>query len=116
AEFAINDSTHSATGSTPFFINYGQHPWKGQDTRREVRNESAGSFAENMTRIWLDAEAALRQAAERMKTAHDHHARPAHEYEKGELVYLEATNLKSDRPSKKLDDKRFGPFKVKRKL
>jgi hypothetical protein len=31
-------------------------------------------------------------------------------------MYLEAMNLKADRPSKKLDDKCFGPFGVKRKV
>jgi len=45
-EFAYNDSTHAATHQTPFFLNYGQHPWKGDDVRREVRNESAGQFAD----------------------------------------------------------------------
>ena len=32
------------------------------------------------------------------------------------MVYLEATNLISDRPIKKLDDKCFGLFKVKQKI
>ena len=31
-------------------------------------------------------------------------------------MYLESTNLKTGRPTKKLDNKRFGPFKVKRKV
>jgi transposase InsO family protein len=45
AEFSYNDSTHTATGQTPFFLNYGQHPWKGTTKRPEPRNESAGEFA-----------------------------------------------------------------------
>ena len=32
-----------------------------------------------------------------------------------DLVYLERTNLKSSRPAQKLDDRRFGPFKVLKK-
>ena len=46
AEFSYNNSKHAATQQTPFFLNYGQHPWKGDDIRREARNESAGQFAE----------------------------------------------------------------------
>jgi hypothetical protein len=51
AEFAYNDSTHAATQQTPFFLNYGQHPWKGLNTRREVRTESATQFADRMKKV-----------------------------------------------------------------
>ena len=51
-----------------------------------------------------------------MKTAHDKRARKSIEYNKGDEVYLKATNVKTDRPSKKLDDKRHGPFRVIQKI
>jgi hypothetical protein len=51
-----------------------------------------------------------------MKTAYDKHARPSIEYAEGDKVYLEATNIKTHRPSKKLDDKRYGPFKIVKKV
>jgi hypothetical protein len=51
-----------------------------------------------------------------MKEQHNEHARPEHEYTPGDLVYVEATNIKSKRPSKKLDNKQFGPFKVLKKV
>jgi ''chromo'' (CHRromatin Organisation MOdifier) domain. len=112
SEFAYNNSTHAATQQTPFFLNYSQHPWTGSDTRREARNESAGEFAERMKKTREDAQAALKQSAERMKDAYDKHARPSIAYTEGDEVWLESTNLKSFRPSKKLDDKRYGPFKI----
>src|SRR5277367_5976491 len=116
AEFSYNDSAHAATQQTPFFLNYGQHPWKGDDTRREARTEAAGQFAEKMRKVREDAQAALKQAAEQMKIAHDKRARKSVEYAKGDEVYLEATNIRTDRPSKKLDNKRHGPFKVIKKV
>ena len=100
----------------PFFLNTGQHPWKGTDTRQEYRNEAAGQFAEQMKHIREDAAAALRQSSEHTKHNHDRHACPAHEYAQGDLVYLEATHLKTHRPSKRLDDKHFGPFRVVKKV
>jgi len=29
AEFAYNDKKHATTGKTPFELNFGRHPWKG---------------------------------------------------------------------------------------
>jgi len=29
AEFQYNDKRHTATGRTPFELNFGRHPWKG---------------------------------------------------------------------------------------
>jgi len=28
-EFSYNDKKHAATGKTPFELNFGRHPWKG---------------------------------------------------------------------------------------
>ena len=51
-----------------------------------------------------------------MKESHDRRSRPSVEYQPGDLVYLEATNIKTTRPSKKLGAKRFGPFKIVKKV
>jgi hypothetical protein len=116
AEFAQNDAVHSATHETPFFLNYGQHPWKGQDTRKEVRNKSAQGFADRMKKVREEAEAALHQSVEKMKRNYDKRAWAPKELTPGTKVYLETTNIQSGRPSKKLDDKRFSPFLVKQKV
>ena len=61
------------------------------------------------------AELALKMANYDMKWFHDRKTRPPVEYKSGDLVLVESTNIRMERPSKKLDDKRFGPFKVKKK-
>jgi len=69
-----------------------------------------------MKKICEEVSIALRQANDRTKEQFDAHAQPAQEYSPGDKVYLEATNLKTNRPSRKLDDKRFGPFEVLEKI
>jgi hypothetical protein len=115
AEFSYNDHPHSATKETPFFINYGQHPWKGDPSRKETRVEAAAQFAAQMKDVHQKAAIALKETAQNMKWHHDQHARKVKGYEEGDLVYLESTHIRTDRPSRKLDDKRYGPFKVVRK-
>jgi len=41
---------------------------------------------------------------------------PTQEYSPGDKVYLEPTNIKTNCPSKKLDDKNFRPFKIIKKI
>lgn len=81
-----------------------------------MRVESADVFASWMHHLAQEAASALTKVASDMKRYYDEHHCEAPEYQPGDLVYLEATNLKSDRPSKKLDDCRFGPFKVIKKV
>jgi hypothetical protein len=49
-------------------------PWTGENTRREVRNESAAEFADHMKKARLDEKEALEKAAQKMKWSYDKHA------------------------------------------
>jgi len=46
----------------------------------------------------------------------DTHRLPALDYQVGDLVWLDARNWKTRRPSAKLDHRRHGPFKIARKI
>lgn len=116
AQFSYNDKIHTSTGYSPFFLNYGQHPWKGAEPRVAVKSQPAVDFVEQMKKIREDAEAALKAAAETMKRFYDRKRRPARTYRPNDQVYLEGTNINTRYPAKKLADKRWSPFKVIEKI
>ena len=66
-----------------------------------------------MKTIRVKAESALRKAAEDMKWYYDRERGPLYHFKVGDRVWLEAMHISSDRPMmKKLDDRRYGPFKI----
>ena len=69
-----------------------------------------------MEKIHEEAKSALLQAQETMKRHYDAHKNAAWEYKKGDQVWLEGTNIKTDRLMKKLDNKQHGPFPIIRKV
>ncbi|KAF7762019.1 hypothetical protein Agabi119p4_10011 [Agaricus bisporus var. burnettii] len=110
AEFHYNDKTHAATGQTPFFLNYGLHPWKGNITI-ETTNPTATSLIEELENVRKEAKAAMEANNEMMRERgnNKHHKEP---FAEGDKVWLETTNIHSNRPTRKLDHKRYGPFEI----
>jgi hypothetical protein len=115
AEFAYNNHEHSATGHSPFYLEYGHHPfipmapWKVA-----IDNPLAEDFANSLSRAWQHAYDALRDAATSMKRFADRKRREAPSYAVGQEVWLDAQNLKTEHPAKKLSLRRLSPFKVLR--
>ena len=115
AEFAHNQNT-TVSGYSPFMLNFGQQPNIRGEHRKTVRNESAKEFVEMMQGTFKLAKESLEHAAKDMKRFHDRKSRTSIEYQPGDLVLLEGTNIRSDQPSKKLDTKQYGPFKIVEKV
>jgi hypothetical protein len=116
AEFSYNDKVNSSTHQTPFYLNWGQHPRKGVEPRRESKVEAADAFVERMEGLRKEATAALERASRDMKKFYNRKHLPSPTFKPGDLVLLEGENLKTNRPSKKLEHQRFGPFPIKKKV
>ena len=125
AEFAANAAISATTKVTPFFANYGYEPRmtfdvdalneQGATTRERVEFEKANTLARKMKDIWEWAGKQMAQSQERIKHYADKKRRPI-EFNVGDRVYVSARNIHTKRPSKKLDDKWYGPFEVLKRM
>jgi hypothetical protein len=65
AEFAVNNSEHVSTGVSPFFLNYGHHPYLPVTLLPNHRVPGATAFAQKMQRLIAEARRVHRIATQR---------------------------------------------------
>ncbi len=117
AEFQYNNHTHSATQQTPFWIDSRRHPRMGFEARATPSlTETANQFADRMRTTLEEAHAALRKAKDDMAQYYDRKHLPAPELKPGDLVYLDASDIRTTRPSRKLAHRQLGPYAIERKV
>ena len=112
AEFCHNNRIQASTRQTPFMLNSGRHPRMGTEPFRDSPMESVDNFVKNMQKAREEAEAALTKAADDMARFYDQNKGDSISYKVGDMVWLDGKDLRTDRPSKKLEDKRYGPYKI----
>ena len=112
AEFSYNNKVHSATHQTPFFIDNGRHPRMGFEPIKDPKVEAGGDFAKRMKELQKETASALEKAANDMKRYADQRRKEAPEFKVGDLVWLDASDIKQNRPAKKLSDKQLGPYAI----
>ena len=116
-EFASNNAVKSSTGYTPFFLVNGQHPNPGTIPEDlSSKNPSTEEFIQNLKKAREEAQKALAKAAESMKKFADRKRGETPVFSVGDKVLLDAANYPCDRPSRKLSEKRYGPFLIKKKV
>jgi len=112
AEHVYNNSTPNAHGMSPFYANYGFHPPTEWMKEREAQNPGAGLYAHGMQVTHQHARKALEQTREEMSKYYHRKARQQPDIKVGDLVMLNAKNIRTKRPTKKLSPRMHGPFKV----
>jgi len=115
AEFAYNNTSHSATMVTPFFANKGFHP-KLEVSLASVVSDAAHSVASDLKELH---QYLCDQIAHALKQYQVHSAPrrlPIPPFQVGDTVWLDSRNIKTTRPSKKLDHRFLGPFPIVEKV
>ena len=115
-EFALNNRYHKGLGMTPFYANYGFHPQIGSLPLIDTPIPSVADFVEHIKEVQKTTERALTQAAEDMKRFYDRHRGETPDYPVGTKVLLDNTDLAINRPSRKLSERRSGPFEIIEKI
>lgn len=112
AEFSYNNSFHASLKASPFYALMGINP--SFDPCLEPRPEDAPAAIERAQELQeLRGELAVNLETARTSQAsyYDQHRKPK-EYQVGDLVWINAKNIRTSRPSRKLDFKQLGPYKV----
>jgi len=114
AEFAYNNSITMGNGMSPFYANYGFHPVSSDPAAVAPLNPASKLYAHWMHAVHKTSAERLEAAHERMRCYTDPLRTKPPEYQIGDLVMLNGRNIKTRRPSRKLDHKNHGPFQVEK--
>jgi hypothetical protein len=113
AEFSYNIATHSSTHASPFFANYSFNP--RADTFSLLVDHPPSTHDPSL--VLNDLKTELLKAQDSYKRFADLHRNPSPRvFEVGQKVWLISTNIKTQRPCKKLDAKLLGPFMIVGKI
>jgi hypothetical protein len=112
AEYAYNNSTHSATKISPFYANYRFEPRTNWPTEIQFRNLASNMYGHYMNSVYSSIRDKLEESIARMRKHYDMKQKAMEPLMKGELVMLNGRNIRAKHRCKKLEDKMLGPFKV----
>ena len=116
AEFAFNNTLNASTKFTPFYAYTASHP----KFEFLFPNESVVPAAEDRLRklqlVQQELKDNLAAAVLEQKKFADQHRKKGPELREGDRVWLDSRNINLGRPCRKLDFKKLGPYKIRRKI
>jgi len=114
AEFVYNNAKHSSTQTSPFYANYGYHP---RATIKLIpadrsHNPTAEEWTSRIHAVHRELRGHLQAAQAKHKESFDAHIQETPIFHPSDRVWLNRRNIRTNRPCRKLDVKRMGPFRV----
>jgi len=117
AEFQHNNHVHSATQHPLFLLDTRRLPCMGFEPRQNPCGlETVNEFTERMRTVIEEAKSVIRKAQDDMKRYYNRRRTPAPVFNPGDKVFLDASDIRTTRPSQKLSYRRLGPFVVERRI
>ncbi|TFY60821.1 hypothetical protein EVJ58_g4906 [Rhodofomes roseus] len=111
-EFVFNNLENASTMQTPFFALTGFHPTFEPRITERSTIPAALDLATCLDQVHAELRAELQHAQDAQACAFNSHVLPAPQLKPGQLVWLLRRNIKTSRPSKKLDHRHLGPYPV----
>jgi len=112
-EFQYNNQVHSSTQHPPFLLDTRHVPQMGfEPDQPRSRMESINEFKDWMTDSLEEAKAALAKLKDDMALYYNWKHTPAQKFKVGDMVFLDASDIQTTRPSQKLSHRRLGPFPI----
>ena len=116
AQWAYNSSTNESTSTSPFEANYGFNPRMGEVNDPTIDVPSALKWAKTLKNLQEHLQEEWNFLNQRMAHYANRNRSSAPIWKEGDKVYLSRKNIKTKRPSGKLDWKKLGPFKIVEKV
>ncbi|TPX32104.1 hypothetical protein SeMB42_g07648 [Synchytrium endobioticum] len=121
AQFAYNNTFHQSIGMSPFYAVTGQNASLGKlgdtaPTSSKIDVPEATRIKNHFDFIHSYLQHHLEKAQNRYKKASDDSRREEEEYIVGDEVLISTKNVRTERPTKKLDYTWMGPYYIKRKI
>jgi Chromo (CHRromatin Organisation MOdifier) domain len=112
AKFAFNDLENSSTHQTPFFANLAYHPTFEPQITKCSTVPAAEDLAQRLAKIHAELHAELEHTQTLQAKYYNERHLKAPQFVQDQFVWLLRRNIKTTRPSDKLDHRRLGPYRV----
>jgi transposase InsO family protein len=114
AQFSYNSSVTETTQISLFKANYGYEISAfNEPYRTSIDNETGRILANDLRSLHKELVEQLKFVAERNASYYNKKRSQEPTLKEGDKVYLDRRNIRTKRPSDKLDNKKLGPFKIK---